>query len=286
MQKRVVCIILFLFRVSNMQAVDMQVLSKALKIPSPFNYKMDIRVEPGPRKDAGVMIACHGYGANNGIADVLASYCVTDDHIISFNFPDYDCIAKKYNPRRSTFGSIQELLPLLWVLKQCVVDAGLDSLDLYGFSAGGAAVINALVVLNNSKYDTHLHEIGITAEHKEKIIAALQKGIVILDCPLKSVEEIMAVRGKSAEFTILAERYARNGMRPFDVVEKLTGLTLTILLHFQKHDEILGNRDDELFINRLFAANAGQVYVILTDEGGHNAFHKQLWQRYKKIKNK
>lgn len=250
----------------------------------PFAHDLGIKIISSVKKEAEVTVCCHGYGHDNSIGDVLNSFKVVPDHIVSFNFPDYNCVAQHYDPKKSSFGSINELLPLFYVLKVVVVDAQLQKVNLYGFSAGGGAVINALAVLNQAIYDEQLKTIGIDADAKRKIRDAVQKGLVILDCPLKSIDEIMALRGKEPEFAILSQRYIKNNMRPIDAIEKLKGMNLTVLLHFQTPDEILGNRDDKLFSDRLIAINTGKTRVIYGNDGGHNSYHKSLWLEYRKHK--
>ena len=249
----------------------------------PFTYNLGIKVLPGKHMQAPVMICCHGYGADNLIGDAVYSTGMVADHIVAFNFPDFNCVAKQYDPKKSTFGSINELLPLFYVIKKCVIDGQQEKINLYGFSAGGATIINMLSTLNQTKYDQQLKDIGISLDDKQKIRIAIEKGLIILECPMKSIEEIMDMRGKSEEFTILAKRYVANNMRPIDAVNNLKGLTLHILLYFENPDDILGNRDDALFIERLRAANKGKTEVMSGSYGGHNSYHKSLWNLYKKI---
>jgi hypothetical protein len=268
----------------QMHGITAEKLTKILhEAKSPFSYNMGIKIFSSKHKQAPIMICCHGYGANNQIGDAVHSAGAVQDHIVSFNFPDYDLHRRAYDPKKSAFGSINELLPLFYLLKKSVIDAQQEKINLYGFSAGGAVVINMLAVLNHNNYDAQLKEIGISAEDKEKIRAALEKGIIILDCPMKSVEELMDARGKSEEFEILAKRYVTNNMRPIDAVQELKGLNLTILLYFENPDEILGNRDDQLFIERLKKANSGKTEVITGSYGGHNSYHRSLWDKYRKI---
>ncbi|CAN5183303.1 hypothetical protein BH09DEP1_BH09DEP1_8000 [soil metagenome] len=251
----------------------------------PFNYDLGIRIIPSKQQKAATTICCHGYGHSNAIIDVVHSFGAISDQLISFNFPDYECIAKRYDPKKSSFGSIDELLPLLYIIQRCVIDAHVDAINLYGFSAGGAAVVNALAVLKENIYDEQLKTIGIETVAKKTIIDAVQKGLIVLDCPLKSIEEVIALRGKDPEFEILGKRFAQNNMRPIDAVQKLQGLQLNIFLHFQTPDEILGNRDDKLFADRLSAANkGGKTHIVYGNDGGHNSYHASLWNAYKKIK--
>lgn len=264
-----------------MQGITVDILKQLLQAKSPFGYDLGIKIFPGKAEQGSILICCHGYGANNQIGDCVHESGAVKDHIISFNFPDYNL--RNYDPKKSTFGTIAELLPLFYILKKCVIDGQQEKISLYGFSAGGAAVINVLAVLNKALHDPQLKELGISAEGKAKILAALQNGIIILDCPMKSVEELMDARGKTAEFEILANRYAQNKMRPIDSVQELRGLSLTILLYFENPDEILGNRDDQLFIAKLKKINSGKTEIISGCFGGHNSYHKALWDRYQKF---
>jgi len=97
--------------------------------------------------------------------------------------------------------------------------------------------------------------------------------------PLKSIDELIDFRGPSLEFQIYAGRYRKNGFRPIDSLENLENLSLHISLYFEQPDEILSNRDDALFIERLKKYNSkGTTHVIIGTTGGHNAIHSPLWQ--------
>lgn len=251
--------------------INVQQLNQALTgQKNPFSYDLGVKLIPSKHKNAGTTICCHGYGSSSYIANIIHSFNVLPDHIIGFNFPDYDLNNREYDPYKSVFGTIHEILPLLYVIRRCVIDAKLASINLYGFSAGGGAIINMLAVLNCSTYDEQLSAIGITRKDKKEIIAAIQRGHIILDCPLKSVDEIMAIREKTPEFIVLAERYRNNNMRPIDAMNSLEGLILNVIVHFQQPDEIVGNCDDDLFIARLRKANKGTTNVVLGNDGGHN----------------
>jgi hypothetical protein len=249
---------------------------------NPFSYDLGITIIPAKTVNAQVTICCHGYGHSKRIVNVVDSFKTLLDHLIGFNFPDHNITAAS-DHNKSSFGSVNELLPLLYILKQCAIDLHLDTINLYGFSAGGGAIINTLAILNQSTYDAQLADLGISTADKKQIIAALTHGIIILDCPLKSISEIIALRGKHPEFIILDTRYTKNNMQPINALEQLQGLALTILLHFQNPDEILGNRDDHLFAERLQKVNQGKTMVVIGNDGGHNSYHTSLWNEYKKI---
>ena len=246
---------------------------------NPFDYDLHLSTIPG--SNSRTMICCHGYGGNYQIAEKLKSLASIETTLVSFNFPDHDLQNKPYNPLTSAFGTIRELLPLLYVLKKYVIEKEMSAIDLYGRSAGGGALINLLSVLNRSTYDHELEQIGIHATAKEKIIKAIQNGIILLDVPLKSVEEIIEFRGSTPELEILAKNYRDHHFRPIDSLENLKGLSLDVILHFQNPDEVVFNRDDALFIERLKKANhLGSTSVVIGHDGGHSAPHHSLWQCY------
>ncbi len=246
----------------------------------PFDYDLHLFSVPG--KSNRVMICFHGYGDNYEVSLSLKNLECVESTLISFNFPEYDITqGRKYNPNNATFGTIDELLPALYVMKQIVLDQGVESIDLYGFSAGGGALINAIGVLNSAMYEAELKKIGIGGAEKKKLLAAIQKGVVVLDTPLKSIEEIIDCRGSTEEFEILAKNYRDNHLRPIDSLKLLKGLSLDILLHFQEDDETLSNRDDHIYIERLKESlPEGKITVIVGNDGGHTAPHFSLWQAY------
>ena len=257
-------------------------LSFGQPMEAPFDYDLHVFCLPG--KNERVMLCFHGYGDNYEVSSSLRNLHSVEATLISFNFPEYDIkLGKKYEPQNASFGTIDELLPALYVMKQVVVDQGVDSIDLYGFSAGAGALINAIGVLNSSTYDDKLKKIGIGEVEKEKLLDAIQRGIVILDSPLKSIEEIIAFRGSTEEFEILAKNYQANNLRPIDSLKLLKGLSLDVLLHFQGEDEVLSNRDDDIYIEKLKEnLPEGRLTVIMGKDGGHMAPHFSLWRAYSK----
>lgn len=249
-------------------------------VSPPFNYDLHLSSLPGSNNR--VMICFHGYGDNYKVASWLKKIGGMEATLISFNFPEHNIKQRREcNAKDATFGTIDELLPALYVMKQIVLGQGVESIDLYGFSAGGGALINAIGVLNTSTYDTQLKKIEIGIAEKKKLLTAIQKGIVILDTPLKSIEEIIDFRGPTEELEILAKNYRDNNLRPIDSLKRLKGLSLDVLVHFQENDEILSNRDDAIYIEHLKEnLPKSKVTVIIGNDGGHMVPHFSLWQSY------
>lgn len=255
----------------------------AAAIGNPFNYDLSLKLIPSNKDNAQVLVCCHGYGDNYTMGDYIKEYSRLDQHIISFNFPDYDItfVKKNVDHSKSSFGTINEILPLLHILNGLTKNK-INNINLYGFSAGGGAIINCLAILNTNKYDAELLGIGIDKQDKANIIKALEAGQIILDSPLKSVKEIIDLRGPSKDLLDMAKHYDENDMNPIDSVEKIDGLKLNIALHFQTVDEITGNKDDQKFIEKLKKANNGKTNVIFGDDGGHNEVHNSLWDQLEK----
>lgn len=242
----------------------------------PFNYNLNLTTIPG--KSPGVMIVAHGMGGCHQIAKNVK----TDKTVISFNFPDYDCFKRQVKIEDSVFGTVEQILPLLYIIKKTVVVDGKPEVDLYGFSAGGGAIVDAIAALNTHRFDEKLKQIGIDQNDKEKMLAAIQKGTIILDCPLKSIREIAEFR-PSPDLEYLQKRYKANDMEPIDSLNNLKGLSLHVVLYFNDPDEILSNRDDLLFYERLKKANEkGTTLLIIGQGGGHNTPHPLIWKAVNK----
>lgn len=245
----------------------------------PFDYDLHIHVIPGSNERT--LICFHGYGSSYRLIERLKKLNVTDSTLVGFNFPDYHIGSREYDLKNIAFGTIKEILPACFVLKKFIIDEKLDEVDIYGFSAGGGTVINTLAVLNSDEYDAELATIGIGKKEKQILLEAIQKGIVLLDSPLKSIEEILELRGYSEELQLLAKIYRTNRMVPLESVDLLQGLSLDIIVYFEEMDEVIFNRDDDLFIEKLEKINSkGSTTFIIANDGGHNAPHWSLWRAY------
>ena len=243
----------------------------------PLNYDCARTILEGINSD--VMICCHGYGGNYTIAHRVQKNGGLDQTLIGFNFPDHDLDDMPgYTAEESAFGTHAELLPIFHLLKDFVIDQGTTQIDLYGFSAGGAAVINTLAALNSDE------EIGLTKDEKQKILAALSRGVVVLDAPLKSLDEVAAHLGTTRELEYIQQRHVTNNKIPIESLKRLKGIKLHIIVYFETPDEVLSNRDDQIFIDRLKESNAGETIAVFGCNGGHSSPHRELWACYKKLK--
>lgn len=279
----------FFLCLSSLEAVEIHPLVNVLNQgPSPFNYPLDIKIYAGRSLDEDVILCCHGYGGDNSIANVIASYKVIPDHLIGFNFPDNNIFRRKIEPSQITYGTIDEILPAIYLLKKIVVDAQVEKISLYGFSAGGAAVVNIIAALNSFQYENQFLTIGVNGHDVQQILSAIQKGIILLDAPFKSIDEYNAAHPESLKdpiHTAQAKRYIENDMNPINSIAKWQGLKLSVIVFFQNPDAIISNRDDTIFAERLRKVNPGGNNIIISaNEGGHLGFHYSLWKDYLKLK--
>lgn len=227
---------------------------------------------PGFTDDEEVLIGCHGFGMDAQVIDFLEIQEFAPHHLVAFNFPNFGHSVNDQPAEELKFGTIWELEPLLRLLKTIVVDGNQERVHLYGFSAGGGAVVNTLAVLWHYRFAEHLEDFGIGLQERDMIIHALQKGSITLDLPMKSVDEVIVAHPEQATDNLLsaAQNYINNDLRPIDSLLKLKGMHLHILLHFQENDRILTNRDDELFCERLIHANkGGKTYIVIGNDGIH-----------------
>lgn len=276
--------LLFLVTIShfanNLDAVNADAIRNIFDTTSnPFNYDLQLKILPGNKKDAELLICLHGMGGDATLCNIMRSNPVIPYHIVAFNFPDYGL--RYSNFEKTTFGTFEEIAPALFVLKKSIIDGGADKVHLYGFSAGGGAVINVLATLNSNDYDSSLKKLGIDARAKQTILKSIQQGSVVLEVPLKSFDEIVDTTHEP-EIQALAERARKNGMIPIENIEKLRGLSLNVFLYFANPDKVLGNRDDAEFIKRIKDANKnGQTVAIIGRNSGHISYHPELWNAYK-----
>jgi hypothetical protein len=251
-----------------------------------FSYSLDAKVllaDDEVLNDA-VTITLHGSGDNKEHGRNLHKNGYLQGPVLIFDFPDHDIPDwSKHDFVHSTFGTIDEILPLLFLLKQCL-DFGINKISIYGFSAGGGALINTLAVLNSDKYASELERIGITQADRKQIIHSLSFGLMILDCPLRSVEELIAFRGASDDLVILAKKYRENNMVPIERLDGLQGLGLNILAYFKDQDEVLSGRDVSIYTERLKKFNgSGSTTVICAPSGNHHDISAPLWERYREL---
>lgn len=243
------------------------------------DFQYDLHLIEIHKGGKDLMICFHGMGGDYRIVNDIEPY-LPGVNLVGFNFPDFGKFPHQFNPHESSFGTVKELLPAIYVLDKYLAKHSYEKVILYGYSAGGAALLNSLIVLNGNEYNKQLNEIGISVKRKKQILQVIQNAWIILDTPLKSIDEVLERHGMTEHVRVLGSRYRDHHMVPIENTHKIGDLSLKILVHFQNPDEVLSNRDDDLFIEKLKKYNSGETLVLKGTGEGHMQPHPTLWKYY------
>lgn len=224
----------------------------------------------------------HGLGDNKHSARLLKALAdVLPGDVITFNFRDRGLVIPKV--RHSSLGQLPDILPALYALKWAKDRLQISEIDLFGYSRGGATVLNMIAVLHDTTgtYDQELARIGIDMQERAALLAMIQKGSITLNCPLIDANVSAEYRFKSLAPKVLKTlarvgRYQLDGIQALKSAQTFAGLTLNILVHFQYHDTIVSNRNEAALYRCLAQHNPHSTYIVLGNNGGHLHTHAAL----------
>lgn len=120
---------------------------------------------------------------------------------ITYKLPDDDQ-TNIYGLCKTSFGQWSDIAPTLYILKKCY-DAGCTGIDLFGFSRGGATILNTLEVLHTYSYPQSLEKLGIDKKTCKGILSMIQKGCITLDAPLKHVYPVVKAQVRKKRIHLL-----------------------------------------------------------------------------------
>ncbi len=226
---------------------------------------------------------------NKKHAHLLKLYDVLPGDIITFNFPDG--IWRAPIPIwYSSLGQLSDVLPALYALNYAYGTFGLTAIDLFGYSRGGAVAVNMLAVLHDKSgtYDKALAELGITAAKRKQLIALIENGSVVLNCPL--IDGNITLKKYSRTIQFLARtftNYKHDGLQALQSAQLLSDLKLRVLLHFQFNDTRVTNQKEAELYNAFAQCNPDATYLLLGNDGGHvhsqDALSKAIHLFYKQV---
>lgn len=263
--------------------------------PSIRLYHSDVRVHG----KNNVIVYVHGYGDNYQFTIpffVLNSYMLPGT-LIGFNFQDVTENAFKLKIGKSSVGQSSDIAALSLMLKM-LDECGVESLNLFGYSRGGATTVTTLGRL--CSYDQHrpfFERIGITKQQAHNIVTKVQKGTIVLNCPLVDSNAVARYWfgerfGKFFMNSIIPRimEHRTDEDQAIKAAKTIQKMNFNILVHFQKNDTVLGNDPslDSMFYNNL---KGPHTYLVIADEGGHlhsgktlgkaiQAFHKKYHAPY------
>lgn len=247
---------------------------------NPFSHDLSIQCSPGTNQT--ILLCSHGFGGSSqSVMDRVRPN--TSDTVISFNYIDHDFSHETGDDTKTVVATPLEVMPLLYMLKKCVVDNKLSSISLYGYALGAANIIYAIERLTTENFDDLLKKYSITTSDKETMLNAIRRGKILLDVPFKSIDEVIALRESNSTTALMyKERAAKYGISsPLKTLSKLKNLGMTFLLFFTTNNEEFSNRYDADFAKNLLDANANGTNIVITaDNGGHSDMHTMLWKIY------
>ncbi|MGB8467961.1 MAG: hypothetical protein WCE21_03065 [Candidatus Babeliales bacterium] len=242
-----------------------------------FGYQL--RLEYIQMKDsarsAHTTLYFHGWGDTKNSARLIKKYrSIIKENLVTFNFSDARPILGKLG--QSSFGQLPDVFPALYALNYTIDTLGLESIDLFGVSRGCAVIVNLLALLNdNHLFAAHtkqLTAIGIGHKERQKLLAAIQRGTIILDTPLRSMALTPFPQWIAQTFT----RYDNRLWQPENTVTLLKGLQVTTIVHFQHRDFIVSNKQEADFFYALAQLNPQTTYLVMGNDGGHAHSHRAL----------
>lgn len=250
-----------------------------------YNLRIEHIIDHDPHVEAHhdrPTVFFHGWGDTKNSAKLLKAFTdVLPGDIITFHFHDHGVIIPKL--RHANLGQLPDVLTGLYVLKWARHTLGLTAIDLFGYSRGGATILNLIAVLHDKTgaYDRDLMRIGINAAERTALLSMIQKGCIVLDCPLTDMNVSVEMRMKKFTNQMIkaltrVTKYEPTGLQGLTSAAQFKGLKLNLLLHFQYHDTIVSNQNEAELYRRLATHNPKTTYVVLGNDGGHLHTHAAL----------
>ena len=235
------------------------------------------------KKPDRIKLFVHGFANNKNQALLFADrYQLLAGDFATFNLPDYAVGIPPFAPQlhKSSFGQLGDILPTLYAINYLRTTLNLLAIDLYGYSRGGATIVNMLAVLcdKNGTYDRMLERLGIGYAERDEIVEMIQKGSIVLHASMTDTNEIFNRRFKGALGKIFAKMaYDQQGLQPLKSAQSLNARhRFNVLLHFQANDEnVLNYKEAELY-NAFARHNPQHTYLVMGNDGGHRTHPKAL----------
>jgi hypothetical protein len=224
----------------------------------------------------------HGFGDTKHSAKLLKAFCdVLPGDIVTFQFRDHGVLIPKI--RHSNLGQLPDVLSALYTLAWMKENIKPQAIDLFGYSRGGATVVNLIAVLNDKTdaYDEALATIGIDTPLRKELLTLIERGCITLNCPLTDMNVSVNSMFKNIGNHLIGllkgiSSYDPNGLQALSSAQTFKGLHLKTLIHFQHHDTIVSNNNEALFYDRIATHNPQNTYLVLGNDGGHLHTHGTL----------
>lgn len=241
----------------------------------------------------------HGFGGNSsvaaGIKHLYGAERLPGD-VVTFDFADAVTTAGM-DTTKSSLGQWPDMKTALYVLKT-LHDSGETAVGITAHSRGGATAVNTVAALvdETTKYDENLAEIGIDGAKRKAMLKMLQRGQIVLECPLVHVRSVIkhqvetsragswltrmfgdslsSSSASTADYcaSAVVRKYRPWNEQAIESAEKWNNIRIPTIVHFQENDEVLGNRNDHEFYEKLSASNGvDHTERHVGADGGHNS---------------
>jgi hypothetical protein len=243
---------------------------------------------------------------------------------VIFDFPDARRNGK-VSLRHAGFGQKTDMLPTVFVLNAIVESGLACEINLVGFSRGGAVAVNTVAMLNKpQRYRQDLAKLYINSEQCHKILQALTPGIIVLDCPLKYVghsimQQVQNYRASFIDATSericsmsllqkikkhlvgsidhicynlleyvifpIYTHYTPWAEQPVYTVEDWPKASLTTIIRYDSHDQMVSNIGDIPFYQKISSKNPLRTFLITSNQCGHCSRCQELCDLFATLSN-
>lgn len=221
-------------------------------------------------------IYCYGIGQSQESIRILQKRALLVGKVIGFDFEDA-VYNTAFQISKTSFGQEHETQALLYLLKH-LDEAGIEKFHLYGYSRGGAVIMNAIKQLICYKKHVKLFKrLALSQKQADRILEKFKVGTIVLDCPLVDLRAITRYRFPliCGFLDCVVLPVATNGKyvpwrdQSINSAKYCKYLDLAFLVHFQERDTIVTNVCDDSFYKAL---EGPRTMRVSGNDGGH--FHR------------
>ena len=265
-----------------------------------LGYDLAIRIHTKtpstPIDGKSATVYAHGWGDSQLSIDYFHRNAdFLPDTVVGFDFIDATFGAFLPTYKKSNFCQAKDIASLALMLAT-LNECGVEVIHLFGHSRGAGTILTTLARL--ARYPIHrrsFKKLGISRDQAKQILRKIERGIIILNCPLIDVQTIIKdklgwyklawaspfVKGCIMPFIT---QYKPNGDSPLKAARYLRHLNLTICLYTEQQDMIVGNSSEAELYAILYGPH---TYFCIGNTSGHihlspqlAAISKALYKRY------
>jgi hypothetical protein len=275
--------------VAALEYYDMAATIKRLK----YDPAIRIHIKPADASNeamawchkASATIYAHGWGDSQLSIDYFQRNAdFLPNTVVGFDFIDASFGAFLPTYKKSNFCQTQDIASLVSVM--AVLDTcGVEVIHLFGHCRGAGTILTALARLARYPiYKRFFHKLGISRIQAKRLLQKVERGIIILNCPLIDMQTI--IKDKLGWFKLdwagalvrgcilpIITQYKPNGDSPLKAARALRRLNLTLCIYTEQQDMIVGNSTEAELYATLYGPH---TYFCIGNTSGHIHLSAQL----------